>query len=56
MVEKEFRNGIVPISEYVRITGMSANLEADYEIAKSDFITAKQLLEDIAGFVFDLKK
>ncbi len=56
MVEKEFRNGIVPISEYVRITGMSANLEADYEAAKSEFITAKQLLEDMAGFVFELKK
>ncbi|WP_445748069.1 TolC family protein [Polaribacter sp.] len=56
MVEKEFRNGIVPLSEYVRINGMSANLEADYEKAKSEFITAKQLLEDIAGFVFELKK
>lgn len=54
MVEKEFRNGIVPISEYVRITGMTSNLEADYELAKSEFIIAKQLLEDMAGFVFNL--
>tara|TARA_R110001592_G_scaffold94919_2_gene274085 strand:+ start:710 stop:1459 length:750 start_codon:yes stop_codon:yes gene_type:complete len=54
MVEKEFRNGVVPISEYVRINGMTANMEADYEKAKSEFITAKQLLEDMAGFVFGL--
>lgn len=54
MVEKEFRNGIVPVSEYVRITGMTSNLEADYEMAKSEFIITKQLLEDMAGFVFNL--
>jgi outer membrane protein TolC len=54
MVEKEFRNGVVPISEYVRITGMTSNLEADYELAKSEFIITKQLLEDMAGFVFNL--
>jgi outer membrane protein TolC len=54
MVEKEFRNGVVPISEYVRINGMTANMEADYEKAMSEFITAKQLLEDMSGFVFGL--
>jgi outer membrane protein TolC len=55
MVEKEFRNGVVPISEYVRINGMTTNMEADYEKAMSEFITAKQMLEDISGFVFGLK-
>lgn len=55
MVEKEFRNGIVPLSEYVRISGMTINMEAAYETAMSEFITAKQLLEDMAGFVFTLK-
>lgn len=54
MVEKEFRNGIVPVSEYVRITSITSNLEADYESAKSEFIITKQLLEDMAGFVFNL--
>jgi hypothetical protein len=34
---------------------MTSNLEADYEMAKSEFIIAKQLLEDMAGFVFNLK-
>ena len=54
MVEKEFRNGIVPLSEYVRIVGMTENMEADYAKAMSEFITAKLLLEDMAGFVFGL--
>ena len=52
MVEKEFRNGVVPVSEYVRITSITSNLEIDYESAKSEFITAKKLLEDLAGFTF----
>jgi outer membrane protein TolC len=54
MVEKEFRNGIVPLSEYVRITNLTADMEAAYEKAMSEFIIAKQLLEDMAGFVFSL--
>lgn len=54
MVEKEFRNGVVPISEYVRISGMTINMEAAYETALSEFITTKKMLEDMAGFVFNL--
>jgi hypothetical protein len=54
MVEKEFKNGVVPLSEYVRISGITSNLESDYEEAMSEFITAKQLLEDMAGFIFGL--
>ena len=56
MVEKEFRNGIVPIAEYVRIVGMTENMEADYTKAMSEFITAKLLLEDMAGFEFGLTR
>jgi hypothetical protein len=54
MVEKEFRNGLVPVAEYVRISSMSSNMESDYELAKSDYIVAKQILEDMAGFVFSV--
>jgi len=54
MVEKEFRNGVVPIYEYVRVTGMTTDIETDYETALSEFIITKQLLEDMAGFVFGL--
>ena len=54
MVEKEFRNGVVAISEYVRITSMTSNMESDYELAKSNFLVSKQLLEDMAGFIFNV--
>jgi outer membrane protein TolC len=53
MVEKEFRNGIVPVAEFVRITSIASNVEADYESAVSEFVIAKKLLEDMAGFVFN---
>ncbi len=54
MTEKEFRNGVIDITEYVRISDITSNIESDYEIAKSEFITTKQVLEDMAGFVFNL--
>lgn len=54
MVEKEFRNGIVSIGEYVRISSMNSNMESDYELAKSNFLVAKQILEEMAGFVFSV--
>ncbi len=53
MVEKEFRNGLIPITEYVRIADMTARIQADYEIAQSDFISTKKILEEIAGFTFN---
>ncbi|MGG9961979.1 TolC family protein [Ferruginibacter sp. SUN106] len=52
MVEKEFRNGVIPVTEYVRLSDMTARIQSDYELAKSDFILAKQLLEDTVGFTF----
>ncbi|MEC5164342.1 outer membrane protein TolC [Flavobacterium sp. PL11] len=52
MIEKEFRNGVVPVAEYVRITSITADVEVDYELAKSEFITSKKILEDMARFTF----
>jgi outer membrane protein TolC len=52
MVEKQFRNGVIPVAEYVRLTDMTSRIQSDYELAKSDFILAKQLLEDTVGFTF----
>jgi outer membrane protein TolC len=52
MVEKEFRNGIIPVSEYVRLSDMTARIQAEYEMAKSDFLVAKMILEEIVGFEF----
>jgi len=54
MVEKEFRNGVIEISEYVIISELVSKMESEYETAMSDFIIAKQLLEDMAGFLFSL--
>lgn len=54
MVEKEFRNGIIPVSEYVRLSDVSSRVESDYEVAKSNFFLAKKLLEDVAGFSFGI--
>ena len=33
---------------------MTTDIETDYETALSEFIISKQLLEDMAGFVFGL--
>ena len=52
MIEKEFRNGLIPVSEYVRISDIVSRVESDYEKAKSEFITEKMILEDIVGFSF----
>lgn len=52
MIEKEFRNGVVPVAEYVRITSIASTVEVDYEFAKSEFTTAIKILEDMAGFAF----
>jgi hypothetical protein len=53
MVEKEFRNGVVPISEYVRITTITAEAEVAFESVMSEFIIAKKTTEDMTGLVFN---
>tara|TARA_R110000772_G_scaffold82326_6_gene174664 strand:- start:123 stop:869 length:747 start_codon:yes stop_codon:yes gene_type:complete len=53
MVEKEFRNGLLPISEYVRISDMTVRIASDYEKAKSDFLVSKKLLENITGITIN---
>lgn len=53
MVEKEFRNGIIPVSEYVRISDIVSRAESDYEIAKTEFSAVTLLLENITGITFN---
>jgi outer membrane protein TolC len=53
MVEKEFRNGLLPISEYVRISDMTVRIASDYEKAKSNFLVSKKLLENITGIIIN---
>ncbi len=49
MVEKEFKNGLIPVNEYVRISDIVSRAESDYEIEKKEFATAKLLLENVTG-------
>ena len=50
MVEKEFKNGVVEIAEYVRISDMTSRIAAEFVKAKSDFFVSKKLLENLVGF------
>lgn len=56
MIEKEFRNGVIAIGEYARISDMTSRIESDYELAKSNFLLSKKILEDMAGFSFDINQ
>ncbi len=49
MAEKEYKNGAIPIFEYVRLTDITARIETEYQTAKSEFILAKKLLENLTG-------
>lgn len=50
MVDKEFRNGLIPIMEYVRISDIVSRAEGEYEVEKKEYTTAKLLLENLTGF------
>lgn len=54
MVEKEFSNGVIPVTELTRITEIATRAEADYESALTDFLTAYLVLEEIIGMRFNL--
>lgn len=51
-VEKDFRNGTVTTTEYMRISDIVSNIESEFESAKSDYITSRMILEEIVGFKF----
>jgi outer membrane protein TolC len=50
MVEKEFQNGVVSVTEYARISDIVARNESDFETARTDYVTAYMILEEIIGF------
>jgi outer membrane protein TolC len=54
MVEKEFQNGVVDITEYARISEIKTRAESDFEKARTEFITTYLILEEIVGFKFNL--
>ena len=53
MVEKEFQNGAITVSEYVRTSDLAARTESQYEQARSEFITSYMVLEELVGFKFN---
>ncbi len=53
MAEKEFRNGIIPVYEYVRILDITSGIAREYEKAKSELILSKKLLENLTGLVIN---
>jgi len=54
MTEKEFVNGVIPITEYSRISEIATRAEADFETARMNFTNAYMLLEDLVGFKLNL--
>ena len=54
MVEKEFSNGVISVTEYARISETVSRTESDYESARMDFLTAYMVLEELVGMKFNL--
>lgn len=54
MVEKQFLNGIIPLTEYTRMLGDVSRLETDFETSRMEFLSAYMILEVIAGMEFNL--
>jgi len=54
MVEQEFSNGIIPVSEYSRISEIVTRTEIDLENSRMEFLTAYMILEEITGIRFNL--
>jgi outer membrane protein TolC len=53
MAEKQFRNGVVSVTEYARISDIVSDVESEYEVARTDFITSYMILEEMAGYKFN---
>lgn len=54
MVEQEFTNGIISVSEYSRISEIVTRTEIDFENSRMEFLTAYMILEEITGIRFNL--
>jgi len=54
MVEKEFINGTVTLTEYSSLSEIGSRAELELESAKMEFRTAFMILEEIVGIKFNL--
>jgi len=53
MVEKQFQQGNVPISELSRVKEISAKSSAEYELAYADYMVNLHQFEDLIGLTLD---
>lgn len=53
MAEIEYKNGLIPIHEYVRVIDITARMEVDFETSKAEFLTSKKVLENLTGLTFN---
>jgi outer membrane protein TolC len=56
MVEKEFSNGIISVSEYASIAESVSRTDTDFESSRMDFLTTFMILEEIVGVKFNISK
>ena len=54
MAEEEFKHGVTPVVEYARIHQIVNTAEDDLERARMEFISSVMILEDMAGFQFNI--
>lgn len=54
MVEKNFINGTITLTEYSSLSEIASRAEADFETTKMEFRTAYMILEEIVGIKFNL--
>ena len=55
MVEKEFLNGVISVSEYARQSEAASRTEIEAETSRMDFLTSYMIMEEIVGIKFKIK-
>ncbi|MCX6222728.1 MAG: TolC family protein [Bacteroidia bacterium] len=54
MADKEFKNGVLSVAEYSKISEIVTLAETDYQTVYTEFTTAYMILEELAGFKFKI--
>ena len=54
MLEKQFQNGQIPVSEYSRVADTVVRSEIEFETAKIDLVTSYLVFEEVVGIKFKL--
>ena len=56
LIEKEFRNGVIPISQYASLSEAFSLTQIAAETSQMDFKTAYMILEEIVVMKFNMIK